>query len=615
MIGDVLVSSIICNNLRKAFPDAQIDYMVYATTTPVLEGNPTIDNLILFKKEHRESKRAFLKLLLAIRKEQYDLIIDSYSKLESWLTVLFSNAKRKISYKKAGRTFLYTDNVAFLQEPSSNLGLTIERRLSLLSPLHLNIELDPIPKLYITQKERTVARELLKSHGIDMTKKVVMISIIGSSDIKTYPLGYMSKVVDFIADFSDVTILFNYIPNQLKDAKTIYDGCKKETQKHIYFDVLGKNLREYIAIMDVCDIIVGNDGGAINIAKSLNKPSFIIFSPWIEKKMWATFEDGKFHKSVHLLDYKPSVFENKPEKELKKNSLEIYKHFKPDYFFKELDSFLTYNLLQNNVLLLENCVDKDKTIKRRHQLSIIIITLNEIVNIDAIIKNASFADEVVIVDSYSTDGTIEAIEKYDNIKFVKHKFSNFSEQRNFALRQASNDWVLFIDGDERITTNLQYEILERLRNPKNIVSFGFYRQFYFKDELLKYSGFQTDKVFRLFNRNYVEYDEEKLVHETLIINGRTSILKNKLDHFSYKDDITYKDKLVKYARLRARELFQRRLKPNFFHYYIKPSYRFLYHYVIRLGFLDGKKGYKIASLHAFGVRQRYIELRKFYSKK
>ena len=100
MIGDVLVSTLLCNNLRKAYPNAQIDYMVYKSTLPVLQGNNSINNFILFEKKHRKSKIAFFKLIFDVRKEKYDLIIDAYSKLESWLTVLFSNATTKISYKK-----------------------------------------------------------------------------------------------------------------------------------------------------------------------------------------------------------------------------------------------------------------------------------------------------------------------------------------------------------------------------------------------------------------------------------------------------------------------------------------------------------------------------------
>ena len=157
MIGDVLISSIICNNLRVAYPDAQIDYLVYTSTTPVLEGNLSIDNIILFEEKHRKSKKELLNLGLQIRKEKYDLLIDAYSKLESWILVLLSNAKQKISYKKPGRNFLYTDNVPFEPFPKTNLGLAIERRLSLLEPLDLKIEIDPIPKLFVSEKENQEA--------------------------------------------------------------------------------------------------------------------------------------------------------------------------------------------------------------------------------------------------------------------------------------------------------------------------------------------------------------------------------------------------------------------------------------------------------------------------
>ena len=249
------------------------------------------------------------------------------------------------------------------------------------------------------------------------------------------------------------------------------------------------------------------------------------------------------------------------------------------------------------------------------KLTALVITYNERENIDALIENLRFADEIVIVDAFSSDGTVEAIKKHDNVKLVQHKFLNFSNQRNFALKQASYDWVLFIDADERISNDLKNEIIDTLENPENTVAYSFYRKFYFKDAEIKFSGFQTDNVFRLFNKNYVSYNNDKLVHETLDIDGETKVLVNKLDHYSYKSDNYYRMKLIKYAELRAEELYSKDLKPNFYHFYIKPAYRFLYQYIIRFGILDGKKGYKISKLNAFGVRQRYVELKKLHDSK
>lgn len=344
MIGDVLISSIICNNLRVAYPNAQIDYLVYESTTPVLEGNPNIDNIILFQEKHRNSKKELLKLAFQIRANKYDLLIDAYSKLESWLVVLLSGAKRKISYKKPGRTFLYTDNAPFEAFPKTNLGLAIERRISLLEPLHLSIPIDPLPKLFVTEKEKQEAKALFEQHKVRKDRKTVLISLLGSEKLKTYPLEYMAKVVDAIADNEDVNILFNYFPKQIEDARIVFNSCKPETQQKIYFNLLGGQLRGFIGIMNQCDMIIGNDGGAINMAKALNKPSFTIFSPWIEKKIWATFEDGIQNISVHLNDFKPELFKSKTEKELKKEALDLYQEFTPDLFKTKIETFLKQNI-------------------------------------------------------------------------------------------------------------------------------------------------------------------------------------------------------------------------------------------------------------------------------
>jgi heptosyltransferase-2 len=344
MIGDVLVSSILCDNLRKAYPKAQIDYMVYESTIAVLQGNTNFDNLILFKEKHQKSKWEYFKLLKSIRAEKYDIVIDAYSKLESWLVVLFSGAKQKISYWKKGREFLYTDTVKRKKISNTNLGLIIEQRLALLNPLYLDFELETFPRIYVTQEENNFATSLFETHGIDQSKKTIMVSIIGSSPDKTYPLVYMSKLVDFIAAKGDVNILFNYFPKQIEEAKTIYNGCQESTKQKIYFSVLGKSIREFIAIMNHCDMIIGNDGGAINMAKALEKPSFIIFSPWIDKKGWATFEDGINNVSLHLKEFKPNLFEGKTAKTIKKETVSFYTEFTPELIYPALNTFLETHL-------------------------------------------------------------------------------------------------------------------------------------------------------------------------------------------------------------------------------------------------------------------------------
>jgi glycosyltransferase involved in cell wall biosynthesis len=249
-------------------------------------------------------------------------------------------------------------------------------------------------------------------------------------------------------------------------------------------------------------------------------------------------------------------------------------------------------------------------IANHKKLSALIITLNEEDRIEKLIANLNFADEIVIIDSYSTDNTVAIIKKHPQVKLIQHRFENFSKQRNFALKQVQNDWVLFIDADEIIPEDLKLEILNKLKNPNDCVAFKTFRQFYFKDRPLNYSGWQTDKVYRVFNRKNVFFEPTKFVHETLNVNGASETLKEKLIHYSYNNYSDYKEKMKHYATLRAQELHAKKLKPNFFHFHIKPLYRFINHYIIRLGFLDGKNGYIICKLNAYGVKQRYVALKK-----
>lgn len=184
---------------------------------------------------------------------------------------------------------------------------------------------------------------LFEKHKINRSKKTIMISLLGSEKNKTYPLEYMVKVVEYVANHKDVTILFNYFESQIEDAKTIYNSCSKETQEKIHFDLFGKDLRSFIAIMNQCDLIIGNDGGAINMAKALIKPAFTIFSPFVEKKIWATFEDGIKNISVHLKDFKPELFADSNHDEIKKNHTSLYQQLSPELFKDKIDFFIDNN--------------------------------------------------------------------------------------------------------------------------------------------------------------------------------------------------------------------------------------------------------------------------------
>lgn len=343
MIGDVLASSVICNNLKLIYPDSQVDYLVYPFTVPVLENNPNIDNIILFEDAYRESKLAFLKFLFSIKKQKYDLVIDAYGKLESNLVVAFSGAKTRIGLYKSYTSYLYSQTIKETINPTTEAGTALENRLNLLTPLAAVSKLKNKPIIFLTEKEIENGKAILVKNKIDSSKKTYMISVLGSGKNKTYPFAFMAKLLDRIVEKNQAILLFNYMPSQEKEARAIFDLCQQKTQENIKINLVSGSIREFLSISYHCDALIGNEGGAVNMAKAINKPTFTIFSTWIIKEAWNSFENENTNVSVHLKDFRPELYGTKSAKEMKNEALKLYESFTPELLFPKLDSFLENN--------------------------------------------------------------------------------------------------------------------------------------------------------------------------------------------------------------------------------------------------------------------------------
>jgi heptosyltransferase-2 len=343
MIGDVLVSSIICNNLRNIYPFAQIDYLVYPFTVPVIENNPNVDNIILFKKEYRESKTAFFGFLTFIRKSKYNLVVDAYGKLESNLVVAFSGATIKIGFYKSYTNFIYTKTVREISKPRTDAGTAIENRLNLVKAVDSKLELLNKPKIFLHPSEIENGKQILIKNSIDFSKKIYMIGVLGSGENKTYPNRFMSEILDFIVEKTDGTLLFNYTQNQKLEAKSIFDLCQTKTQRNIKINIIPGSIREFLSLTYHCNALIGNEGGAVNMAKALSKPTFTIFSTWIIKEAWNSFENESDTIAVHLKDFKAELYGNKSPKEMKKQAIALYACFTPDLILPKLENFLKIN--------------------------------------------------------------------------------------------------------------------------------------------------------------------------------------------------------------------------------------------------------------------------------
>lgn len=605
MIGDVLTSSVLFEALRQKYPHAQLDYLINEHTFPVVQNNPFIDNYVFYTSKEEESKRALFKLALTIRHKEYDVVIDVYSKLSSFLITSFSKAKTKISYYKSYSTFLYHHNVKRREQVSTTDNLAIIHRLDLLKPLGIEFE-NINPKIYLTDAELLKGKAYLLTQGIDFSRPLYMISVLGSSENKTYPFNYMSTVIETITRAKpECQILFNYLPKQKEDALAIYDLCNTKTQKHILLNVFGNSLREFLAIVHYCDAIIGNEGGAANMAKALHIRTFSIFSPWIDKATWNLFENEN-NVSVHLKDYNPEIY-TEPEKTYKKEALELYNKFDPNLFIDKLNLFLN---AKNNKISNQDTLKEKTDLIKDYPITALLITYNEVNHIEEVINNLSFADEIIVIDSFSNDGTLEKLATFKHVKTICRPFINFADQRNYAITQAQNDWIIFIDADERIPEKLKNEIINEIESHTGFVAFMVKRLFYFKNKRIRFSGFQTDATYRIFKKESVKYIEEKIVHEMPEINGESKILINTMPHYCFDSANHYKEKMEHYAKLKAVELSKDGIRPNILHFSLRPAYKFVLNYIFRLGFLDGKEGFTICKLSAYGVYFRYLELKK-----
>lgn len=240
------------------------------------------------------------------------------------------------------------------------------------------------------------------------------------------------------------------------------------------------------------------------------------------------------------------------------------------------------------------------------KLTAIVPTGNEQVNIDDVLSGLSFADEIMVVDSFSTDNTVELAKKYTSF-IVQREYGYSASQKNWAIPQANNDWILLVDADERVTSELKEEVLSIINSDPEEVAFWIGRSNDFMGKRLRYSGWQGDAVIRLFRRDKCKY-EDKQVHAEIIADGKVGRLKHKLLHNTYKGLDHHVQKLNRYAEWQANDYLNKVKSPGFYHFFIKPGFRFYKHYFRGLGFLDGVPGLVVSALASYAVFMRYVKI-------
>lgn len=234
-------------------------------------------------------------------------------------------------------------------------------------------------------------------------------------------------------------------------------------------------------------------------------------------------------------------------------------------------------------------------------LTVLIPCKNEIENIAACVESVrSIADEILIADSGSTDGTLEWAQQSDNCRVIEREFVNSGDFKNWAIPQARHPWVFILDADERVTPELARSIQGNLASGKEqTLGYWVYRQNHFMGHRLRHTSWGRDRVVRLIHRDHGRYRLHTDHSEVDLPATQTSLLDGKLIHYTCWDYDRYLAKMLRYTEQQAELWFREGKRPSCLKMILTGPIRFLRCYVVQRGFLDGRAGFQVSALTGF----------------
>ncbi len=246
------------------------------------------------------------------------------------------------------------------------------------------------------------------------------------------------------------------------------------------------------------------------------------------------------------------------------------------------------------------------------KVTAIVTCFNRSNEIEACLSSLTWADELIVVDSFSTDDTVAKARKYTD-RVLQREYVSASDQKNWALEQASHDWVLSIDSDEIVPDDLRAEIREVLKAPR-FNRYLVYRRNYFLGKEIKHCGWNTDQVPALFRRDRSRFDGAE-VHERLVPEGEFGKLSHRLIHHAHRSIDEFARKSNRYATWGAKKYYRQGRKGCAARVYFNSIFNFIKLYIFRLGFLDGAEGLIICVMSSCYVAEKYAKLWELYRKK
>jgi glycosyltransferase involved in cell wall biosynthesis len=239
-------------------------------------------------------------------------------------------------------------------------------------------------------------------------------------------------------------------------------------------------------------------------------------------------------------------------------------------------------------------------------LSVIIIVKNEQASIRRCLESFKWADEIIVLDSGSTDDTVSICREY-TAHVQQTDWPGFGPQKNRALERATGDWILSLDADEWVTPELRREIERAVAQPQDVSAFRLPRLSSFCGRFMRHSGWWPDHVVRLFRRGAARFSDDA-VHERVIVNGTTGTLREPLMHETFVDLDELITKMNNYSTLSAQDMQRAGRRAGLPLAVARAAWAFVRTYILRAGFLDGREGFMLAVATAEGTYYRYVKL-------
>ncbi len=242
-----------------------------------------------------------------------------------------------------------------------------------------------------------------------------------------------------------------------------------------------------------------------------------------------------------------------------------------------------------------------------HGISAVIITKNEETNITRCLDSVSWADEILVLDSGSTDRTLEICAKYEHCRILQTEWLGFGKTKQKAVELAQHDLILSLDADEQITLDLQREIQKLTQEDFSKYIFRIKRNSFYLGRRIRFCGWQNDRPVKLFDRKFARFNE-KTVHESVVSRLPKKDLIYMMNHYTYPTRAIHFQKMISYGDLGAEVLFQKRKSSSLTDAFLRAGFKFVKMYFLRLGFLDGWTGLKLCLNSAWGVYYKYKKL-------